>query len=69
LTALDNGTGYIEDKRPASNIKTSVFGALFADSTLLEKSQAGIMPLHFQQWPSWLAKIAHRLKAIRFNKN
>jgi len=55
-TALDNGTGFIEDRRPTSNINPYVFDALLVDSTRLEKSQAGLMPLHLQQWPSWPTK-------------
>ena len=52
-TAHDNGKGYIEDRRPASNINPYVVGALLADSTLLEESQAGPMLLHFQKWLTW----------------
>ena len=47
-TAHANGTGYIEDRRPASNINPYVVGALIADSSLLsEASQAGPMLEHF----------------------
>merc|ERR1719240_2143139 len=39
-----NGKGYIEDRRPASNIDPYVVGSLIADTSLLPKdSQAGPM--------------------------
>jgi len=39
-TAAANGKGYIEDRRPASNIDPYIVGALMADTSLLEESQA-----------------------------
>lgn len=39
-TKHDNGKGYIEDRRPASNIDPYLVGAIIADTGILEKSKA-----------------------------
>jgi glutamine synthetase len=53
-TATANGKGYIEDRRPASNIDPYVVGALIADTSLLaEESHAGEMINHFSAWQNW----------------
>lgn len=46
-TAYKDGKGYIEDRRPASNINPYIVGALLADSTLLDQSEAGPIVFHF----------------------
>jgi len=52
--ANDNGRGYIEDRRPASNIDPYVVGALIADTSLLPgASKAGPMLAHFSAWQAW----------------
>ena len=49
--ANDNGRGYIEDRRPASNIDPYVVGGLIADTSLLfGASKAGPMLDHFHAW-------------------
>jgi len=46
--------GYIEDRRPASNIDPYIVGALIADTSILPgKSQAGEMLAHFSAWQNW----------------
>ena len=52
-TAADNGKGYIEDRRPASDIDPYVVGALIADTSLLEESKAGEMLAHYTKWVNW----------------
>jgi len=50
-TNAANGKGYIEDRRPASNVDPYVVGALIADTSLLaEESKAGPMLTHFAKW-------------------
>lgn len=50
----DNGKGYIEDRRPASNIDPYVVGALIADTSILAgKSEAKGMLDHFYGWQKW----------------
>lgn len=50
-TAQANGKGYIEDRRPASNIDPYVVGALIADTSLLAKeSKAAELLNHFAAW-------------------
>lgn len=51
-----NGKGYIEDRRPASNIDAYVVGALIFDTTVLaEESKAAPMIAHFKEWKAWRA--------------
>jgi len=52
-TNAANGKGYIEDRRPASNIDPYVVGALLADSAILDNSVAGPMLKHYLDWQNW----------------
>ena len=53
-TAKDNGKGYIEDRRPASNIDPYVVGAIIADTSLLSAdSKASPMIAHHEAWTKW----------------
>lgn len=52
-TCNANGKGYIEDRRPASNIDPYVVGALLADSAILDNSVAGPMLKHYLDWQNW----------------
>ena len=49
-----NGKGYIEDRRPASNIDPYVVSAIIYDTTVLEKSEAQPMTDHYMAWSKWL---------------
>jgi len=55
-TRHDNGKGYVEDRRPASNIDPYLVGAIVADTGILENSQAGPMIEHFRTWNKWLSE-------------
>jgi len=46
----DNGKGYIEDRRPASNIDPYVVGAIILDTSCLGISKADDMINHFSHW-------------------
>ena len=48
----ENGKGYIEDRRPGSNIDPYVVAAMIADTSLIpaEKSVAPEMLGHFKKW-------------------
>lgn len=48
--ANKDGLGYIEDRRPASNIDPYVVCALIADTTLLKESKAKPMIDHVRAW-------------------
>lgn len=50
--AADNGKGYIEDRRPASNIDPYIVGALIFD-TGLNLGLSGPMMKHFNDWKEW----------------
>jgi len=46
----DKGKGYIEDRRPASNIDPYVVSSLIFDTTCLQESQAKPMIEHYKKW-------------------
>ncbi len=46
--------GYIEDRRPASDIDPYVVGAAIIDTTLLEESKLGPLTEHYLKWREWL---------------
>ena len=52
-TAHDNGKGYIEDRRPASNIDPYIVSAMLVDTSLLEESESENLIKHFEMWKSW----------------
>ena len=53
-TMKDNGKGYIEDRRPASNIDSYVVSSIIYDTCVLEESQADEMVAHYKAWAKWL---------------
>ena len=58
-----NGKGYIEDRRPASNIDPYVVGSLIADTSIIpQETQAGPMLAHFAKWQNW--RIAAEIEKI-----
>ena len=54
----DNGKGYIEDRRPASNIDPYIVSAIIFDTSVLATSKASPMVSHYHKWSQWL-KSAH----------
>ena len=52
-TRAANGKGYIEDRRPASNIDPYIVSAIIADTTLLAESKADGLVKHYKDWKSW----------------
>lgn len=53
--AADNGKGYIEDRRPASNIDPYIVCSLIFDTTTkdAESTLAAPMLAHFNAWKEW----------------
>jgi len=51
--ANNNYIGYIEDRRPASNICPYLVCSLIADTTLIKESKAGPMLAHVKDWFKW----------------
>jgi glutamine synthetase len=45
--------GYIEDRRPASDIDPYVVAAVILDTTLLEESKMGELERHYKAWREW----------------
>jgi glutamine synthetase len=45
--------GYIEDRRPASDIDPYVVSALICDTTLLEESKLKPLEQHYREWKAW----------------
>jgi glutamine synthetase len=50
----DNGRGYIEDRRPASDIDPYVVAALIIDTAILDQSLADPLIAHYRAWAKWL---------------
>ena len=50
----DNGKGYIEDRRPASNIDPYIVSSIIFDTGVLEASKADKMAAHYLDWSKWL---------------
>lgn len=48
-----NGKGYIEDRRPASNIDPYVVSSIIYDTGCLDKSEAEPMIDHYRKWLKW----------------
>lgn len=49
-----NGKGYIEDRRPASNIDPYVVSAIIYDTAVLSESLAAPLVEHYKAWSKWL---------------
>ncbi len=56
-TTADNGKGYVEDRRPASNIDPYVVSAIVLDTGVLEKSLAQPLVDSYTKWVEWLGTI------------
>jgi len=52
-TAADK-KGYIEDRRPASDIDPYVVAAAIIDSTLLDESKIAPLADHYHKWAAWV---------------
>ena len=48
-----NGKGYVEDRRPASNIDPYLVTAMIVDTGVLEQSYAGDLKAAFEAWQRW----------------
>lgn len=46
--------GYIEDRRPASNIDPYVVSAMLVDTSLIEESMARDLIGHYRKWSEWI---------------
>ena len=44
------GKGYLEDRRPASNIDPYVVGAVIVSTTVLEGKHRDALVEHYQKW-------------------
>jgi len=54
-TTMAEKKGYIEDRRPASDMDPYIVTAIIADTTLLDHSLAGPMIEAYRKWKVWLA--------------
>lgn len=50
----ENGKGYIEDRRPASNIDPYIVSSIIFDTSVLKESKADVMVKHYLDWAQWL---------------
>lgn len=53
-TMNQNGKGYIEDRRPASNIDPYIVSSIIYDTCVLGESLATPMVDHYTAWSKWL---------------
>merc|ERR1719197_1455212 len=53
-TMHDNGKGYIEDRRPASNIDPYVVSAIIFNTGVLPTTKAEKMVERYKKWTEWL---------------
>jgi glutamine synthetase len=49
----DNGKGYIEDRRPASNIDPYIVSSIIFDTGVLPETKSETMTKHFLDWSEW----------------
>jgi len=55
-TVNNNFAGYIEDRRPASNIDPYVISAIIYDTTVLDESKAEPLVTHYDAWTDFISK-------------
>lgn len=55
-TAHDNGKGYIEDRRPASNIDPYLVCGMIVDTGVLDQSLAEPMKDAYKNWKAWIVQ-------------
>mgnify|MGYP000116974014 FL=1 len=53
-TQADGGRGYIEDRRPASDIDPYVVCAMIIDTAILDKTLSDDLISHYRAWTKWL---------------
>jgi len=53
FTVSNKYSGYIEDRRPASNMDPYLVTALLADSTILNQTTMNEMLEQYKQWSEW----------------
>ena len=53
-TTHNNGKGYIEDRRPGSNIDPYVVGSLMVETACLDEPLSGGMIDHYRKWTAWV---------------
>jgi len=49
-----DGKGYIEDRRPASNIDPYIVSSIIFDTGILPNSLGGPMATHYLAWAKWM---------------
>lgn len=61
-TAHDNGKGYIEDRRPASNMDPYLVCAMLVDSGILNESLSKDLLTSFRNWSKWVQETGLDIK-------
>jgi len=56
-TIADNGKGYWEDRRPASNMDPYIVTGLIFDTTVIKKDMSAPMVSQYKGWLQWLSQI------------
>jgi glutamine synthetase len=52
----ENGKGYVEDRRPASNIDPYVVGGIIYDTGVLDSAKSAPLVEHYNKWADFLSK-------------
>ena len=52
-----DGKGYIEDRRPASNIDPYAVTGIMYDTAAVPESKAGPLCDHYEKWTQWLTTV------------
>jgi len=50
----DDGKGYVEDRRPASNIDAYTVTAIIYDTGVLDSQKGHQLTNHYLNWTKWL---------------
>ena len=50
----DDGKGYVEDRRPASNICPYTVSAIIYDTGVLDSTKGDNLVNHYMNWSKWL---------------
>jgi len=53
----NDGKGYVEDRRPASNIDPYIVSSIIYDTGVLAESKADTMIKHYLDWRAWLETV------------
>lgn len=63
-TAAANGKGYIEDRRPASNIDPYIVGAVILSTSCLNSAGTDPMVAHYDKWTKFIEEAGTDIERV-----